>query len=1296
MRKSFTACCAFLAIIALHGENLLKNSDFKMTPGKKEIPGWTMNKELSIQGLRNTVIENKACLEILTTNATYNEKKGAKNNGILSQKVKINPGKTYSLTIVAKRDSFVYGTTFHAVFFIKGKAQKGVQEKTFRSASWEPTTMVFPSREADEVEIQIINPNTGIWRITKGRSLFLESASLTEINHQDDLKFTSLKPGKNVLSANVASSGEYYLWLKADALNSSRYTLKTKSGKWDFQSYTPGQNRWIRPVLPELLLSKGKGEIEFTIDEKNANAHELLLTMDPFYEPSGITAFLKPGPDCPSTKPDLSKEIKSGKIELSIDSELPQGKWGITQGIPFPLGSLRDATKLRLEGHPVQSDVLAKWADGSVKWLQVSTFASGKEKMTLQYGTDIKADTPNSSLKVEKTDTSVKVDTGKLRFEIPSDGSALMKNIVCAKRTIKEAVLFLNGNQAASAQEIKIEESGPVRAAIKVSGKFVKNPKFSYTVRIFAYAGSDYLEMEHSLILSQDGSGKVENCGINFNTDINEVSFKAGNEWIKCNNESIMTADLKSPASNANDFPYEIISEGKKLSSGLKAEGMMKIPGEAPVSIAIRNFWQNAPKAFKVSKDSFSLNIVNRELMFYQGMARTHSIVLSLSETDAPLETFMRRPLLLATPEWYCNSKAYHAWPLSVPEANWALYEASVEDTIEKWGKRIDKSMTDPTFYKGMMFYGETGSLEASNNLETALDEGGIVQYLRSCKREYFDFADKCISHFADVDIDHSNGKSAGHIYVHGKYERKSTNHEANGHSWFNGTLTYGFFTASKRIMEIADQVGRYHSKELPEWNVYDYVHYWRRPAWQFMGTIQGWDATGNWEYLQMAKKIAELTKMQRDHIVSLWPYMFTVGMRALREYYETTGDPEVREVYLQIFDGYMRLRTRPNDTSFGEHAKAPGMLLGNYPNDRSCCFYGEAAQADWMAGLKRYAVPAGRDLTIQLEYGINDPTFLWGSADLLRAMKADGMKLEGTPPTSPLVVMTPPTAKSSPLAKFKCPVVSFQFEKKTDKDFDIFLYNRPVRKYSGFYFGTAIAAAPDGKIIDTCQVRTDGMRSFKLHVPKDGKTGTYTVFITLQNQWRWTIENIQFKLKKGEHEIKLLPRYDRIMIDAVCLAKTGTFNPFKGNGTNKKDYTVLQAENGIILKGFVKVEDISAENKIAVRKSTSKEAMTIKINVPEDGVYDFFAKIWKGGPDLIEVSVDSEKPVNCSQVHDMENNDYTSWSIGTTLGDDTVITAGVEKEPFKNMQAIFFDGSGMKKTPAFETVRKFIEGGGK
>jgi hypothetical protein len=656
-----------------------------------------------------------------------------------------------------------------------------------------------------------------------------------------------------------------------------------------------------------------------------------------------------------------------------------------------------------------------------------------------------------------------------------------------------------------------------------------------------------------------------------------------------------------------------------------------------------------------------------------------------MSANLKPAQVFLTRPLLLASPEWYCNSRAFYAWPLSAQTAKAPLYENSVARTFDFWIKREKAAMHKSNFknmlYSGEFPYGKSDCL----NLETALGEGTLTQFLRTGKRKYFDFAQRIITHFADVDINHSNSEFRGRVLKHGSFIRKKLSHGTNGHSWYGGVSLYGLFSGERSILAMAQAVGLYHAEKIPPQSPETFIHYWRRPAWQLMATLHAWTACNDNKMLTGARRVVELTRAQRDHVVTLWPYMFSIGMKGLRMYYEITGDPGVRELYLQMADAYMYIRQRPDDTSFGEPPKSPGMLLGNYPNDRSCCFFNFAANADWLAKRSKYVPIAGNDMDLQLQYSINDPTFLWGSADLLRAMQQDKMKLADHGSMTP-ALLTHVAEAGSAAENISGPMAVFQVKDPDDKPFSLTLYTSPYKayKYSHKTACISLLYAPDGKLLKADSFSTFGMNKYKFSVPKDGQRGIYTLIVTIKNPWRWTIEYLPFKLKAGKHTLKVTPRYDRLLVDTLCFTRNGKFNP-------KSDKNVfIEAETGTSESKYEKFSNRYAREKAAVRKLTGKKPLVYNFSIPEAGTWYLHARLYKGAPDLMEVSVDNGKPVYCRQTHDMTSNSYTCWLLSSSLGVKSIVPTWVTGRTSYSGVPIF-DSNNLKPSPAFANAVKYL-----
>ncbi len=124
-------------------------------------------------------------------------------------------------------------------------------------------------------------------------------------------------------------------------------------------------------------------------------------------------------------------------LTYSHDPERNPAHWPVTRGVPMPVGVLRETDGLAVvnpEGDrvPAQFRVLARWADGSVKWVLVDFQTKADSSGTATYNlTDESADeapaprqsatdhsTTYTSVRVEETENDLHVDTGVLRFMV--------------------------------------------------------------------------------------------------------------------------------------------------------------------------------------------------------------------------------------------------------------------------------------------------------------------------------------------------------------------------------------------------------------------------------------------------------------------------------------------------------------------------------------------------------------------------------------------------------------------------------------------------------------------------------------------------------------------------------------------------------------------------------------------------------------------------------------------------------------------------------------------------------------
>jgi len=1249
-----------MATAAHAGGNLLTNGGFEQPlAADGSIPGWTANAPLTQQRLTLDADahtgQQAAC--ILSTHATDRP-------AMLTQRVPVEADRDYQLTLWARRDSFVYGTEFHVVLR-RGETVVGRQPASFRSMTWAPVTLGFNSGEADSAEVCLITPNVGTWRITVGRRLWVDDVALVLVDHANDIEI----PGAGASAAaevEVPDPGQYYLWARVRCDGQAQFTLATGGQERSFRAYTPGAWYWVRPILPELLLPEGHQRIAVTGTGAGVAIERVILTMDPFWRPDDFTEFAVPAEAVAAQRAAGFTPIERGTVALTMTGDLPAGRWGVSQGVPLARGVLADAQHVRIAGRPVQAEALNRWPDGSVKWLLLSTLAEAGETLTLEYGSRAaSAPTGGPAVAVEETGDAVRVVTGALSFEVPRTGEALLRDLSDGERTIASMVGVVNGSfTTAGPREVVVEEAGPVRAVVRISGEHhdaAGAKLLDYVVRVFAYLGESHLRVEHSFVLRDDiVQVDLDSLTLRLETPVQSARFGAGDAGVAvaaADGPATLSAALATEGSATCDRPWRVEQGGAVVAQGTEADGRLAAAGPGQMVVAMHDFARNAPKTLTVGPEGVEIGLVGGPLSFYKGMMKTHQFVLALGEGAAQAaDGFTARPLLLAPMQYYGDTRATGHWPLP-DEGGFPGYEKSIAVTIADWDKR-QRDADRTTAYAGMLNCGDARQGEGGNNLETALAEGAMVQFLRTGRRDYFDFADVSVRHFADIDIDHSNS-SGGLIWLHGAHSRDGIDPGGagvNGHSWYNGTVLYGLFTGSRRILDTAPTVGEYYARwPFPP---REYLHYWRRIAWKLMDEVDAFEVTGDARHLDAALDDVRVTSLQRDHLVTLWPYMYAVGLKGLRMYYDATADPDARELYLQLMDGFMRLRARPDDTVNGEWPKVAGQLLGNFPNDRSCAYYDEGAWATWLSGDERYARAAGEDLAFQITFGVTDPTLLWGSADLVRAMREVGVAEPTLTAKLPGAFMTPPPS-DSPVRRFDRPAIAFQVNEAADGPFVIELFKTSYRKYTHDYEGTARLYAPDGALLQELAVRTSGLRKYALQVPADGKTGTYLVVITVDDPWRWSLDQLDFELAAGEHLLRVCPRYDREYVDAVCIARAGEYFPTL-QGDPPAGSMILQVEDGRLPESYEVVGWHDALGGQAVRATQAPGDdgpwIELRFAVEQAGTYRFFARSWKGYADLLNVQIDDGPPVQCKQSHDMDGNAYPVWSIATSLGEDAIV----------------------------------------
>lgn len=195
----------------------------------------------------------------------------------------------------------------------------------------------------------------------------------------------------------------------------------------------------------------------------------------------------------------------------------PHMDLGQTLGVAWPRGTLPRNTGFALQAHgtaiPAQSWVTATWPDGSIKWTaHALPIPQGPAPDGLQVIPSARPAAPVERVVVEHNANGARVTCGGVVWDFANSGQALIRSASIGGKPVL-GPLTLVGAMAegpdgartpftGTVTRLTVEQSGPIRAVIKVEGLHRPDTKATlpFTLRFYAYAGAQHLRIVHSFI----------------------------------------------------------------------------------------------------------------------------------------------------------------------------------------------------------------------------------------------------------------------------------------------------------------------------------------------------------------------------------------------------------------------------------------------------------------------------------------------------------------------------------------------------------------------------------------------------------------------------------------------------------------------------------------------------------------------------------------------------------------------------------------------------------------------------
>ncbi len=247
-----------------------------------------------------------------------------------------------------------------------------------------------------------------------------------------------------------------------------------------------------------------------------------------------------------ASDPPSRNELPLGGLEPlaeeSAEGEAPL----VTGGVPLPRGAVSDPANVRLQRGgadvPLQTTPVGYWPDGSIMWLLLTfppeggavTAAAGtgdalefevtrrdgsREDYTLLYGGDCAAGTPAEALAVGELDGAVRINTGPLQLELAAEEGWLRQATLNGQEMLSAPagsfVDFLRTDEPYASmttqpdgtldpgafvpETIELEEAGPLRAVVKLTGMTTAQDSPRIVLRVEAYAGRSCARVEQSV-----------------------------------------------------------------------------------------------------------------------------------------------------------------------------------------------------------------------------------------------------------------------------------------------------------------------------------------------------------------------------------------------------------------------------------------------------------------------------------------------------------------------------------------------------------------------------------------------------------------------------------------------------------------------------------------------------------------------------------------------------------------------------------------------------------------------------
>jgi hypothetical protein len=548
----------------------------------------------------------------------------------------------------------------------------------------------------------------------------------------------------------------------------------------------------------------------------------------------------------------------------------------VSVGIPLPRGLVVDSATLSLEDAsrtpmPVQSRVLDRWPDGSIRWVLLDFIAdstAGDVSVRLDAAGAPGRDA-HRAFQVSGSD-DLTVDTGRAAFRFRRGGPFPFAEAtpVAGSTWRTDLTVALGGAPGpVRLRSAQVVESGPVRTSVEVLGVIEAGP-LAFKGRVDLYAQSACARITVKVTnpraavhprgqwgLGDGGSLLLRSLELRFRSDSPIAGISASVEADEALIDEELPFSLLQESSGGDHWNsrthlarngqvslrfrgYRLVSGGRER-TGRRAEPQLRVrtPTSA-LSVVVPEFWQTFPCAIDASSDAITVGWLPADVSapheLQGGEAKTFTAVAGF---DGQALAHVHEPQVVYPPaDWVCATEAV---PFLLPRDTDrdGLFDAvaglgldrdvgfvAKRERADEYGWRNFGDM--PADHESAFRPPDDPFVSHYNNQYDAI-AGFAMQFLRTGDRRWWQLMHDLARHVRDIDIYHTiEDKAAysGGLFWHTAHyiDAGLSTHRtypAGGptgggpsaeHNYNIGLMLHSFLTGDEASREAAIGLGRW------------------------------------------------------------------------------------------------------------------------------------------------------------------------------------------------------------------------------------------------------------------------------------------------------------------------------------------------------------------------------------------------------------------------------------------------------------------------------------------------------